>query len=420
MQTQNSIKIKMDEFLADIENKGFNQDIRWRYGKICRLFAEWASQQHISDVSEESLRRYAIKIVGYWEAARNLPEQKRLTLMVLRRWNNFLRGMPYEYRVPAKDYHFSTDIGNWIEPYLDWCNQFLLRRPQTIVGKRRILFRLDEYLSSEGLKVTDIRIGNIDKFFISIPLGQRENHKSTLREFFHFLYSNNRLPLDLSVQILKEPRRRRPEKLSSVYSTEEVKQLLTSVDQSTPKGKRDYLVLLLCAQYGLRASDIVRLKLDNFNWEKNIIKLRQYKTEVDIELPLLASVGNAVINYLKHGHPSPNTGILIVSHMRTTFGQPLDRATIHSIVTAGFRNSTIKGWKERRHGPHSLRHSLASNLIKQEVGLTTISAALGHKSAESTKVYIKIDVDGLRKCSLTIPGMSNPWISVPELEAEQK
>lgn len=420
MQIPNLIKIKMDGFLADIEDKGFNQAIRWRYGKTCRLFAQWACEQHFKDVSEESLRRYALKVVGYWEAARNLPLQKRLTLMVLRRWSNFLRGMPYEYRIPAKDYRFSTAIGNWIGPYLDWCIQSLLRRPETINSKKRILFRLDIFLSSEGLEVANINIGNVDKHFMSLPLGQRKSHKSTIREFLHYLYSNDLLPVNLSGQILKEPRRRRPERLPSVYSTEEVKQLLKSVDQSTSKGKRDYLVLLLCAQYGLRASDIVRLKLDNFNWEKNIIRVRQYKTDVDIELPLLASVGNAVINYLKHGHPSPNTGILVVSHMRTTVGQPLDRATIHSIVTAAFRNSNITGWQERRHGPHSLRHSLASNLIKQEVSLMTISAALGHKSAESTRVYIKIDIDGLRKCGLAIPTMSNLWISGPELEAAQR
>lgn len=389
---------------------GFHKDILWKYGKVCRLFSEWAMERHYNDVSEEILRQYAIEHIGYWEVARNLSYGKRITLMILRRWMCFIKGLPYEYRIPAIHYQFNTEIGLRIDDYLNWCRQHLFRRPATIISKRSILFRLDQYLFSNGIALKDLRADLADKYFMDLALGQRKTHKSTIREFLKYCFENGLTSRDLSIQILKEPRYRKPERLPSTYTTEEIMSLLNGVDRSTPKGKRDYLVVMLCAHYGIRASDIVRLCLDNFDWEKNVIRLRQYKTDVDIELPLIASVGNAVIDYLKHGHPSPGSGFLIVSHMRGTIGQPLDRVTIHSIVTQAFRNSDIIGWEDRRHGPHSLRHSLASNLLKQDVGLMTISAALGHKSSESTKLYVKIDIENLRKCGLDIPEIKNPWL----------
>ena len=417
MKDQDLIKTKMVEFLADIENKGFNQNVLWKYGKICRIFSNWAEKHHIIDVSEETLREYAMQTIGYWNYARNLPYQKRMTLMVLRRWNNFLIGMPYEYRIPAVEYHFLTKIAIWIDSYLDWRKQYKMSRPNTIDYKKRILFKFDQFLFEEKIPVSEIRIDIMEKYFSTIPISQRINTKSTIKDFYQFLYDNKLLSINLSNQILKEPKRRKPEKLPTTYTVTEIKQLLESIDRSTAIGKRDYLILLLCAQYGLRASDIVRLNLNNFDWKRNVISIHQYKTDIELELPLLASVGNAVIDYLKHGYPFPSSGTLIVSHMRTTIGQNLNRSTIHSIVTAAFKKTTIKGWKDKRHGPHSLRHSLASNLLKQEVSLMTISAALGHKSAESTKVYIKIDIENLRKCGLPTPILSNPWFSATDMEA---
>ena len=79
--------------------------------------------------------------------------------------------------------------------------------------------------------------------------------------------------------------------------------MLSAIDRSTRKGKRDYLVSLLAAEYGMRASDIVRLSLKHIDWERNTVSFSQYKTDVPVQYPLLSSVGNAIIDYLRHGRP---------------------------------------------------------------------------------------------------------------------
>jgi site-specific recombinase XerD len=148
----------------------------------------------------------------------------------------------------------------------------------------------------------------------------------------------------------------------------------------------------------MRASDIVRLSLKHIDLERNTVSFSQYKTDVPVQYPLLSSVGNAIIDYLRHGRPTEVDDVIIVSHDHVTQGKLLSTPTIHSIVTAAFRRSQIQGWQKKKHGPHSLRFSLASNMLKQGIGYQVISTALGHSSTESTKNYVKIDIDCLREC----------------------
>jgi integrase len=89
-------------------------------------------------------------------------------------------------------------------------------------------------------------------------------------------------------------------KIPSIYSKEEVEKLIASVDRGSSVGKRDYAIILLAVRLGLRSSDIANIKFDNILWEQNIIRLVQFKTDKEIELPLLPEVGNAIIDYLKY------------------------------------------------------------------------------------------------------------------------
>ena len=168
-----------------------------------------------------------------------------------------------------------------------------------------------------------------------------------------------------------------------------------------------YDFLLLAAEYGLRASDITSLRLENIDWDKNTITLNQNKTGEPLFLPLLSSVGNAIIDYLQNGRPPGGEDTIIVQHENARKGQCLTSPTIHSIVSDALKNANIPNWKEKKHGPHALRHSLASNMLRRGVSFPVISTVLGHRSTETTKHYISIDIEKLRECSLQIPRMSS-------------
>ena len=164
-------------------------------------------------------------------------------------------------------------------------------------------------------------------------------------------------------------------RLPSTFSEKEIKTLLASIDQGDAKGKRDYAMILLATKLGLRASDIVALKFENILWEQSLIKLSQQKTGKNISLPLLPEIGNAIINYLKHGRPVSEESYLFLQA-----NAPYRRINPH--ILTGIVHSNIKKAKidctNRKHGPHALRHSFAGNLLKAETPMPIISEALGH------------------------------------------
>ncbi len=412
------IKKVIDEFQLELIDMGYSNNVRWRYGKVCRLFSQWAYRQSIDRISEKVIRTYTLEKTGCWEAAINLPDKDRITLRALRLLSNFLNGEPFEGRTPLKEHQFYTILKDHVHPYLRWCEEEKGHRPTTIQYKFWILCRYDNFLHDKMLDLKDVTIGLNEEFFASDVCGNRNSYKSTVREMYQYLFNFSILHKDLSPYVLKEPRRSRRAEIPTTYTTGEIKSLLGAIDRSTPKGKRDYLVVLLAAEYGMRASDIVRLSLKHIDWERNTVSFSQYKTDVPVQYPLLSSIGNAIIDYLRHGRPTVVNDVIILSHDHVTLGKLLSTATIHSIVTAAFRRSQIQGWQQKKHGPHSLRFSLASNMLKQEIGFQVISTALGHSSTESTKTYVKIDIDRLRECSLPVPSLNSYWYTERKEDAK--
>ena len=188
--------------------------------------------------------------------------------------------------------------------------------------------------------------------------------------------------------------------LPSNFSKEETEILLKSVDRGNPKGKRDYAILLLATKLGLRASDIGELKFENILWERSLITFEQRKTGKRIDLPLLPEIGNATIDYMKHGRPVSDESYCFL-HVQSPY-ERIHTSDIKSLVHFHLKRAGIN-CKNRRHGPHALRHSFAGNLLRGITPLPVISEALGHSSCESTMYYLRIDIDSLRQCALNVP-----------------
>jgi len=142
------------------------------------------------------------------------------------------------------------------------------------------------------------------------------------------------------------------------------------------------------------------MKFDNIDWEHERVILNQQKTKVPIELPLFPDIGNAIIDYLKYGRPQSDHPYVFLRLIPPY--DNMDENALHGALQKYLRLSGIK-YDERKHGPHALRHSLATNLLKQNVTLPVISGVLGHTRTESTIDYLRIDIDSLRMCALEIP-----------------
>lgn len=223
--------------------------------------------------------------------------------------------------------------------------------------------------------------------------------------FCKFLYKTRVISHDISKRIPRYKKTTQPQ-IPSVYSKEEVAQLLSSIDRQTRLGKRNHAIILLAARLGLRLSDIRNLKFENILWEDNRITITQYKTGKELALPLLTDVGNAIYDYIKYGrHISDSQYIFIPERSEH---EKLLISSIYTIFLKAFIKSGVKT-ADRRRGPHSLRHSLGYELLQQSTPLPYVSEVLGHRNSESTRYYMRIDLASMHKCVIDVPCVDNQF-----------
>ena len=190
-------------------------------------------------------------------------------------------------------------------------------------------------------------------------------------------------------------------KLNKVWSEDEVISILNSIDTANPVGKRDYAILAIAAEYGLREGDIIALTISNFDWNKGLINLVQEKTGEPLTLPLSERIGKAVIDYWMNGRPETVANEIFVSHTLPYKG--LGRTSVYQLFNKYAPNSGYSPKENERHGIHTLRHSLASRLLEKGTPINIISNILGHVDSNDTSAYLRIDIESLRTCSLEVP-----------------
>jgi site-specific recombinase XerD len=239
-------------------------------------------------------------------------------------------------------------------------------------------------------------------------LASRHNCGSAIRIFLRYAADNGLTEKDWSPYVLSDNYRHCC-KLPTTYEESEIRRMIEAVDRASPTGKRDYVILLLAAEYGWRSKDIVMLRFDQIDWDKNVIRFTQSKTDMLVEYPLLTSVGNAIIDYMKNGRPDTGSDTVIVAAESNKKGKPISSPTVHSIVTRYMRKANITDWDKKKHGAHSLRHSLASNMLKRNVSMSVISTVIGHQRTETTKIYLSIDIDKLKQCPIRMSVLNSPF-----------
>ena len=219
-----------------------------------------------------------------------------------------------------------------------------------------------------------------------------------LRNYLTFLYDHGFMDKDIS-KSLPKVRIMRNAFIPYSWKTKDVKKLLEAIDRGDPKGKRDYAILLLVVRLGLRVSDIRGLKLYNLNWSRKTISLTMQKTKQPLELPLLDDIGWAIIDYLKNGRPETKCDRVFVRH-RAPFDSFGENESFYRELHRYMVKAGLEIPLDLHCGLHSLRSTLARNMLEAKVSLPVISEVLGHQSIQTTSIYLKIDLSGLQKCVL--------------------
>lgn len=178
---------------------------------------------------------------------------------------------------------------------------------------------------------------------------------------------------------------------------EDVERVLQTCDCRTRVGRRNHAILLLLARLGLRAGEIIGLELDDIRWRAGEILVRSSKRLPQDRLPLLAEVGEALASYLRDRPPHVTRHVfLCMKAPRRGFGHP---STVSTIVQRALAQA---GLSPALQGAHLFRHSLATRMLRQGASLPEIGLVLRHRTQQTTEIYAKVDVAGLR-------ALAQPW-----------
>ncbi len=290
-------------------------------------------------------------------------------------------------------------------PFLDWAPGFFehLREDRgltttTVAGYAIQLARFEQYVVARHLAADALSPAVLDGFLaerrVHVCANSLGSTCAALRAFLRYLFREGIVPRDLSVTI-DGPRKYSLSEIPRAISAADVERMLATVERRSIVGRRDYAMLLLLVVYGLRAREVAALTLDDFDWRADVLHVRGRKAGHADDYPLAPEVGEAVLDYLRHGRPE-------TTDRRIFFHVTAPRAAItHRVVSTRAKAYLRKaGITVSRPGSHTLRHSCAQRLVDAEFSLKVIGDFLGHRHAASTRMYSKVAIEALREVAL--------------------
>jgi integrase/recombinase XerD len=274
-------------------------------------------------------------------------------------------------------------------------------RPESIVSYRHHLACLEAYLDRIGVA----RLADLSPAILSAFVAERSGAglaKTTvrsgcgvLRVFLRYAHRQGLLAADLS-KAVEWPTAYQLSGIPRSITWAEVERVLGAVERRTPCGKRDYAILLLLVTYGLRAREVAALTLDDIDWRRDRLAIPGRKAGHSTAFPLSAVVGEALVDYLRHGRPRSTTDRHVF--FRAVAPQrPISRVAVsacakHYLLQAGIQVP--------RPGSHTLRHTCVQRLVDADFGFKAIGDFVGHRSPASTAIYAKVAIEPLRQVAL--------------------
>ena len=220
---------------------------------------------------------------------------------------------------------------------------------------------------------------------------------SNLRVFFHYCAVRRLTRTDLSV-IVPVARRYRYASLPKGVEDESLNKVLSIIPRDTPRGLRDYAMMLVMVAYGVRGISISELLLEDIDWEVSTIRFEARKKGKEVIDPLMEAVGQAIVEWLKHRHPnSPHRQVFLSTKAPYS---PLSFMAVSAIVGGYFKQAGIH---MDGVGARTVRHSWAVRQLGNDTSIKAISDMMGHTSVDTTYIYAKADLKTLKKAAMPWP-----------------
>jgi len=402
MQTQQSVtpfsKMVL-ELRHTLLKNGVSETTERRYRQIYGELGEYLGD---SDYSDESAAQFLVENYGtavdflHREAIRPALAVKALLLL-----SDYFKGVPI-----ANDFLLCEQKTQWppnplkeFQVYIDSLEfkRFSKSYQEACIWRfKKFAYHLHE---NKITSCKEISAKVLVDYILALKL--KKSSKTVyivqLRSFVKFLYLHDYIDTDLSDEF-PVISRNVPDSAYR-WSTEGIQKLLACLDRANPKEARDYAIIMLISKTGLRISDVTNLSFADIKWDRNTIELVQKKTKTPLNLPLIPEVGEAIIDYLKYHRPKVESPRVFLTQS-PPFRELAENNHLYDNFTIYQKRAGIKIPIGKRHGLHSLRHALATNLIENNVSLITVSEILGHNDLKSAATYLRVSIELLRECAL--------------------
>ena len=217
-----------------------------------------------------------------------------------------------------------------------------------------------------------------------------KGYASALRSFFRYAEQRGWCAHGLAAAIMS-PRLFADEGLPKGPSWTDMQRLLTSTEGNQPKNIRDRAIIMLFAVYGMRVGEVRALRLEDLDWESELIYMTRPKPRRQQSYPLSYTVGEAILSYLKVRPHVPHREVFLT--LKAPF-RPPSSGSLYDVVADRLQALSVS---LKHRGPHSLRHACATRLLAEGLSMKEIGDHLGHRKMDTTRVYAKVNLAGLRQ-----------------------
>jgi integrase/recombinase XerD len=389
---------EVESYVTWLADHGYSTKTIWRCVPIVVAFGEFARERGARTLSD--LPAHVDAFVADRERGHDAqtgsarPMAKEVRRPIEQMLSRVVPGFE-----PSGRPHHAQPFADVVPRFFDYLEEERGLRPASVRSYRHHLDRFEAYLARVGAGVHELSPALLAAFVTErAGLGLA---KTTVREgcgvlrvFLRYACREGVLHRDLS-DTVEWPQAYRLSTIPRSITWAEVERVLAGVDRRTPCGKRDYAILLLLVIYGLRSREVAALTLDDIDWRRERLAVPERKAGHSTAFPLSPPVGEAIVEYLRHGRPSTSDRHVFIRAMAPI--KPLSAAALSACARRHLLNA---GVDVPRPGSHTLRHTCVQRLVDAEFSLKDIGDFVGHRSAASTEVYAKVAVESLREVAL--------------------
>lgn len=397
---ENGVRKLVERMLASLEDDGYGRKTRAAYKRTWGGFASWCEKRAISQAGEEAARGYIEEMGWPTEGRSQAAREARAVLRLVAseggdRLLTRLPGTPAE--VPGVFMGLYESYG-----------ENLNGGPVSEGTVRRRLCRIRPFLRhlsdcgvADAAEVTAEHVIAYAGELSSLPSSSRAASLRELRAFLRFAADGWGMRAGLS-ELYPKVLVDCDDVLPSTFTQDELRAVVEAArSASGPCSKRNLAVVLLAVTTGMRSGDVRDLTFDQVSWHDRVIRFAQGKTGAPVALPITEDCMLALADYVKSERPESDDPHVFLRARAPHV--PYSRHYSFHHVVAGLVSAAGIEVGSRHHGMHSLRHSAAVNLLGSGATYPVLSGILGHECANTTKRYLRVDVEALRAMCLEVP-----------------